>query len=156
MLNTRHLSSNKLIKHVDNIKSLVIENELLKYIIKSLKKRLESDKKLEVEAQQPIEFKSKNELSNYMSFKKQQQPNQLSNYMSFKKQQPRHTQIYDNDNNNNNMSYKKQKLSDVLSSPYKYDKQQKLPYFESNPYKYEIKRNSKPKLLIILRKKNII
>ena len=156
MLNTEHLSSNKLIKHVDNIKSLVIENELLKYIIKSLKKRLESDKKLEVEAQQPIEFKSKNELSNYMSFKKQQQPNQLSNYMSFKKQQPRHTQIYDNDNNNNNMSYKKQKLSDVLSSPYKYDKQQKLPYFESNPYKYEIKRNSKPKLLIILRKKNII
>jgi hypothetical protein len=107
MLNTEHLSSNKLIKHVDNIKSLVIENELLKYIIKSLKKRLESDKKLDIE-----------------------------------------TQRYNND--------KKQKLPDFLSSPYKYDKQQKLPYFESNPYNYEIKRNSKPKLLIILRKKNII
>jgi hypothetical protein len=113
MLNTEHLSSNKLIKHVDNIKSLVIENELLKYIIKSLKKRLESDKKLEIETQQSL-----------------------------------HTQRYDNNN--------KQKLPDFLSSPYKYDKQQKQPYFESNPYKYEIKRNSKPKLLIILRKKNII
>ena len=140
MLNTEHLSSNKLIKHVDNIKSLVIENELLKYIIKSLKKRLESDKKIEVEAQQPIEFKSKNELSNYISFKKQK--------LYVETQQPRHTQRYDNDN--------KQKLPDFLSSPYKYDKQQKLPYFESNPYNYDIKRNSKPKLLIILRKKNII
>ena len=130
MLNTEHLSSNKLIKHVDNIKSLVIENELLKYIIKSLKKRLELDKKLEIEKQQPLQ-----------------------------------TQRYDNN--------KKQKLSDFLSSPYKYDinrnskpnlsnspykydKQQKPFDFLSSPYNYDIKRNSKPKLLIILRKKNII
>jgi hypothetical protein len=94
MLNTEHLSSNKLIKHVDNIKSLVIENELLKYIIKSLKKRLESDKKIEVETQQSLQKKLYNHNQEYLQKKTQ----------------------YNNEKYN-----RQQKPFDFVSNPYKYN-----------------------------------
>ena len=50
---------NKLINHIDKIKEIVLENELLKYAVKSLQKKLEEKNKENQENKKKVSFMNK-------------------------------------------------------------------------------------------------
>ena len=175
---------NKLINHIDKIKEIVLENELLKYAVKSLQKKLE-EKNHNIQQLKIDNFKSSNK--SYMSKpydnrdkktysnkgpystlqfleKKKQKPQwwdkQNNNNLNFKK--------YENDNNDNN---------DNLNFKPSSSQQKKIVHFNPAPPQQFQRRNirnfvkniqtsleaqrqppkqSHPKIFIILKRKKFI
>ena len=153
---------NKLINHIDKIKEIVLENELLKYAVKSLKKKLE-EKNHNIQ-QLKVNYNTKNS-------KKQKQwwDKQPNNDLNFKK--------YENDNNEN-LTFKKYNNNNNDNLNFKPSSQQKkIVHFNPTPPQQYQRRNirnfvkniqtsleahrqppkqSRPKIFIILKRKKFI
>ena len=141
---------NKLINHIDKIKEIVLENELLKYAVKSLQKKLEEKNK-------EIQQKKIN-----------------SNTQNIKKQKPR----WDKQHNNDNLNFKKYNNDNNDNLNFKPSSQQKkIVHFNTAPPQQSQRRNirnfvkniqtsletqrqppkqSHPKIFIILKRKKFI
>ena len=141
---------NKLINHIDKIKEIVLENELLKYAVKSLQKKLEENNK-------EIQQKKIN-----------------SNTQNIKKQKPR----WDKQHNNDNLNFKKYNNDNNDNLNFKPSSQQKkIVHFNTAPPQQYQRRNirnfvkniqtsletqrqppkqSHPKIFIILKRKKFI
>jgi hypothetical protein len=166
---------NKLINHIDKIKEIVLENELLKYAVKSLQKKLEEKnhniqqmkvnynthhiKKQEQHIFQynnpPIQQKKSN--SNTQNIKKQKQwwDKQNNNDLNFKK--------YDNDNNNLNFKPSSQQKKIVHFNPVppqQYQRRNIRNFVRNIQTSLETQRQppkqSHPKIFIILKRKKFI
>jgi len=167
---------NKLINHIDKIKEIVLENELLKYAVKSLQKKLE-EKNHNIQQMKIDNFKSSNK--SYMSKpydnrdkKTYSNKGPYSNlqFLEKKKQKPQ----WLDKQNNNNLNFKKYEndLNFKLSS-----QQKKIVHFNPAPPQQFQQRNirnfvkniqtslesqkqppkqSHPKILIILKRKKFI
>jgi len=148
---------NKLINHIDKIKEIVLENELLKYAVKSLQKKLE-EKNHNIQQLKIDNFKSSNK--SYMSKpydnrdkktysnkgpysnlqfleKKKQKPQWLdkqnNNNLNFKK--------YENDNNDN-LTFKKYNNNNNDNLNFKLSSQQKkIVHFNPAPPQQFQQRN---------------
>jgi len=144
---------NKLINHIDKIKEIVLENELLKYAVKSLKKKLE-EKNQEIYQKKidnfkgsnksyPYDNKDKKTYSNkgpysnlqFLEKKKQKQwwDKQPNNDLNFKK--------YENDNNEN-LTFKKYNNNNNDNLNFKPSSQQKkIVHFNPAPHQQFQRRN---------------
>jgi len=152
---------NKLINHIDKIKEIVLENELLKYAVKSLKKKLE-EKNHNIQ-QMKVNHNTKN-------IKKQKQwwDKQNNNDLNFKK--------YENDNNEN-LNFKTSSQQKKIFLKPSSSQQKKIVSFNTAPIQRFQRRNirnfvknvqtslesqiqppkqSNPKIFIILKRKKFI
>ncbi len=152
---------NKLINHIDKIKEIVLENELLKYAVKSLKKKLE-EKNHNIQ-QMKVNHNTKN-------IKKQKQwwDKQNNNDLNFKK--------YENDNNEN-LNFKTSSQQKKIFLKPSSSQQKKIVSFNTTPTQQFQRRNirnfiknvqtslesqrqppkqSHPKIFIILKRKKFI
>lgn len=139
---------NKLINHIDKIKEIVLENELLKYAVKSLQKKLE-EKNHNIQ-QMKVNHNTKN-------IKKQKQwwDKQNNNDLNFKK--------YDNDNNNLNFKPSSQRKKIVHfnpAPPQSYQRRNIRNFVKNIQTSLEAQRQppkqSHPKIFIILKRKKFI
>jgi hypothetical protein len=141
---------NKLINHIDKIKEIVLENELLKYAVKSLQKKLE-EKNHNIQ-QMKVNYNTKNS-------KKQKQwwDKQPNNDLNFKK--------YNNDNNENlnfKPSYSQQKKIVHFNPvpPQQYQRRNIRNFVRNIQTSLETQRQppkqSHPKIFIILKRKKFI
>jgi len=149
---------NKLINHIDKIKEIVLENELLKYAVKSLKKKLE-EKNHNIQ-QMKVNHNTKN-------IKKQKQwwDKQNNNDLNFKK--------YNNDNNdhlnfkkyNNDLNFKtssqQKKMVHFNTAPTQQFQQRNIRNFVKNiqtslEAQRQPPKQSHPKIFIILKRKKFI
>jgi hypothetical protein len=141
---------NKLINHIDKIKEIVLENELLKYAVKSLQKKLE-EKNHNIQ-QMKVNYNTKNS-------KKQKQwwDKQPNNDLNFKK--------YENDNNENlnfKPSYSQQKKIVHFNPvpPQQYQRRNIRNFVKNIQTSLETQRQppkqSHPKIFIILKRKKFI
>lgn len=152
---------NKLINHIDKIKEIVLENELLKYAVKSLQKKLE-EKNHNIQ-QMKVNHNTKN-------IKKQKQwwDKQNNNDLNFKK--------YENDNNEN-LNFKTSSQQKKIFLKPSSSQQKKIVRFNTAPTQQYQRRNirnfvknvqtslesqrqppkqSRPKIFIILKRKKFI
>jgi hypothetical protein len=140
---------NKLINHIDKIKEIVLENELLKYAVKSLQKKLE-------EKNHNIQQMKVN--SNTRNIKKQKPlwwDKQNNNDLNFKK--------YDNDNNNLNFkaSSQQKKIVHFNTAPPQQFQRRNIRNFVKNvrtslEAQRQPPKQSHPKIFIILKRKKFI
>ena len=141
---------NKLINHIDKIKEIVLENELLKYAVKSLQKKLEEKNK---------EIQQKKINSNTQNIKKQkpQWDKQHNNdNLNFKK--------YNNDNNDNlnfkPSSQQKKIVHFNTAPPQQYQRRNIRNFVKNIQTSLETQRQppkqSHPKIFIILKRKKFI
>ena len=141
---------NKLINHIDKIKEIVLENELLKYAVKSLQKKLE-EKNHNIQ-QMKVNYNTKNS-------KKQKQwwDKQPNNDLNFKK--------YENDNNENlnfkpSYSHQKKMVHFNPVPPQQYQRRNIRNFVRNIQTSLETKRQppkqSHPKIFIILKRKKFI
>ena len=136
---------NKLINHIDKIKEIVLENELLKYAVKSLKKKLE-EKNHNIQ-QMKVNHNTKN-------IKKQKQwwDKQNNNDLNFKK--------YNNDLNFKTSSQQK-KIVHFNTAPPQQFQQRNIRNFVKNIHtsleaQRQPPKQSHPKIFIILKRKKFI
>ena len=127
---------NKLINHIDKIKEIVLENELLKYAVKSLQKKLE-------------------EKNNNI-----QQMKVNSNTQNIKKQK---TQLDKQNNNNLNFKLSSQQNKIVhfnTARPQQYQRRNIRNFVKNIQTSLEVQRQppkqSHPKIFIILKRKKFI
>lgn len=158
---------NKLINHIDKIKEIVLENELLKYAVKSLKKKLE-EKNQEIYQKKIDNF---NKSYSYDNRDKKTYSN--LQFLEKKKQKP---QWWDKQNNNN-LSFKKYDNNDNLNFKLSSSQQKKIVHFNTMPPQQFKQRNIRnfvknvqtsleshrqtpkqlsPKIFIILKRKKFI
>jgi hypothetical protein len=140
---------NKLINHIDKIKEIVLENELLKYAVKSLKKKLE-EKNHNIQ-QMKVNHNTKNS-------KKQKQwwDKQPNNDLNFKK--------YENDNNDNlnfKTSSQQKKIVRFNTTPTQPFQRRNIRNFVKNvrtslEAQRQPPKQSHPKIFIILKRKKFI
>ena len=138
---------NKLINHIDKIKEIVLENELLKYAVKSLKKKLE-------EKNHNIQQMKVN--SNTLNIKKQKPmwDKQHNNNRSFKK--------YDNNDNLNFKPSSQQKkiVHFNIAPPQPFQRRNIRNFVRNVQTSLEAQRQppkqSHPKIFIILKRKKFI
>ena len=140
---------NKLINHIDKIKEIVLENELLKYAVKSLQKKLE-EKNHNIQ-QMKVNYNTKNS-------KKQKQwwDKQPNNDLNFKK--------YENDNNENlnfKPSSQQRKMVHFNPVPTQQFQRRNIRNFVRNiqtslETKRQPPKQSHPKIFIILKRKKFI
>jgi hypothetical protein len=136
---------NKLINHIDKIKEIVLENELLKYAVKSLKTKLE-EKNHNIQ-QMKVNHNTKN-------IKKQKQwwDKQPNNDLNFKK--------YENDLNFKTSSQQK-KIVHFNTAPTQQFQRRNIRNFVKNiqtslESQKQPPKQSHPKILIILKRKKFI
>ena len=136
---------NKLINHIDKIKEIVLENELLKYAVKSLKTKLE-EKNHNIQ-QMKVNHNTKN-------IKKQKQwwDKQPNNDLTFKK--------YENDLNFKTSSQQK-KIVHFNTAPTQQFQRRNIRNFVKNiqtslESQKQPPKQSHPKILIILKRKKFI
>ena len=136
---------NKLINHIDKIKEIVLENELLKYAVKSLKTKLE-EKNHNIQ-QMKVNHNTKN-------IKKQKQwwDKQNNNDLNFKK--------YENDLNFKTSSQQK-KIVHFNTAPTQQFQRRNIRNFVKNiqtslESQKQPPKQSHPKILIILKRKKFI
>ena len=140
---------NKLINHIDKIKEIVLENELLKYAVKSLQKKLE-EKNHNIQ-QMKVNHNTKNS-------KKQKQwwDKQPNNDLNFKK--------YNNDNNDNlnfKPSSQQMKMVHFNTTPHQQFQRRNIRNFVKNVQtsleaQRQPPKQSHPKIFIILKRKKFI
>jgi hypothetical protein len=136
---------NKLINHIDKIKEIVLENELLKYAVKSLKKKLE-EKNHNIQ-QIKVNHNTKN-------IKKQKQwwDKQNNNDLNFKK--------YENDLNFKTSSQQKKIVHFNTAPPQQFQQRNIRNFVKNIQTSLEAQRQppkqSHPKILIILKRKKFI
>ena len=136
---------NKLINHIDKIKEIVLENELLKYAVKSLKTKLE-EKNHNIQ-QMKVNHNTKN-------IKKQKQwwDKQNNNDLNFKK--------YENDLNFKTSSQQK-KIVHFNTAPTQQFQRRNIRNFVKNiqtslEAQRQPPKQSHPKIFIILKRKKFI
>lgn len=136
---------NKLINHIDKIKEIVLENELLKYAVKSLKTKLE-EKNHNIQ-QMKVNHNTKN-------IKKQKQwwDKQNNDNLNFKK--------YENDLNFKTSSQQK-KIVHFNTAPTQQFQRRNIRNFVKNiqtslESQKQPPKQSHPKILIILKRKKFI
>ena len=136
---------NKLINHIDKIKEIVLENELLKYAVKSLKTKLE-EKNHNIQ-QMKVNHNTKN-------IKKQKQwwDKQPNNDLNFKK--------YENDLNFKTSSQQK-KIVHFSTAPTQQFQRRNIRNFVKNiqtslESQKQPPKQSHPKIFIILKRKKFI
>lgn len=136
---------NKLINHIDKIKEIVLENELLKYAVKSLKTKLE-EKNHNIQ-QMKVNHNTKN-------IKKQKQwwDKQPNNDLNFKK--------YENDLNFKTSSQQK-KIVHFNTAPTQQFQRRNIRNFVKNiqtslESQKQPPKQSHPKIFIILKRKKFI
>ena len=138
---------NKLINHIDKIKEIVLENELLKYAVKSLKTKLE-------EKNHNIQQMKVN--SNTLNIKKQKPmwDKQHNNNLTFKKY-----------NNNDNLNFKpssqqKKIVHFNIAPPQPFQRRNIRNFVRNVQTSLEAQRQppkqSHPKIFIILKRKKFI
>ena len=157
---------NKLINHIDKIKEIVLENELLKYAVKSLQKKLE-EKNREIQHHHNTLNKEK------MNQKKIVHFNSHNNEKLKEKKQ-----WWIKQNNNDNLNFKKYNNDNNDNLNFKPSSQQmKMVHFNTTPHQQFQRRNirnfvknvqtsleaqrqppkqSHPKIFIILKRKKFI
>lgn len=137
---------NKLINHIDKIKEIVLENELLKYAVKSLQKKLEEKNK-------EIQQKKIN-----------------SNNQNIIKQKPWRIKQHNNDNHlnfndNNNLNFKQSSQQKKIvhfntAPPQQYQRRNIRNFVKNIQTSLEAQRQppkqSHPKIFIILKRKKFI
>jgi len=164
---------NKLINHIDKIKEIVLENELLKYAVKSLQKKLEEKnhniQQLKVNYNTHHLKKEKQNVFQYntppiqqmkvnhntKNSKKQWLDKQPNNVPNFKK--------YENDNNNLNFkqfSQQKKIIRFNHAQPQLYQRRNIRNFVRNIQTSLEAQRQppkqSRPKIFIILKRKKFI
>jgi hypothetical protein len=167
---------NKLINHIDKIKEIVLENELLKYAVKSLQKKLEeknhniqqmkvnsntkNSKKINQNIFQyntpPIQQMKVNHNTKNSKKQKQWWDKQPNNDLNFKK--------YENDNNDNlnfKTSSQQKKIVRFNTAPTQpYQKRNIRNFVRNVQNSLEVQRQppkqSRPKIFIILKRKKFI
>lgn len=170
---------NKLINHIDKIKEIVLENELLKYAVKSLKKKLE-EKNNNIQQLKIDNFKSSNK--SYMSKPYDNRdkktysnkgPYSTLQFLEKKKQKPLwdkqnndnlNFNKYDNDNNNNlnfKTSSQQKKIVHFNTVPNQQYKRRNIRNFVKNVQtslesQRQLPKQSSPKIFIILKRKKFI
>lgn len=146
---------NKLINHIDKIKEIVLENELLKYAVKSLKKKLE-EKNIEIQQKKIDNF------------------NKNMNKMTYKEKKPLWKKSYNNDNlnfnkynndNNDNLNFKpssqQKKIVHFNTTPTQQFQRKNIRNFVKNiqtslEAQRQPPKQSHPKIFIILKRKKFI
>ena len=139
---------NKLINHIDKIKEIVLENELLKYAVKSLKTKLE-EKNHNIQ-QMKVNHNTKNIKKQKQWWDKQ--PNNANNDLNFKK--------YENDLNFKTSSQQK-KIVHFNTAPTQQFQRRNIRNFVKNiqtslESQKQPPKQSHPKILIILKRKKFI
>jgi len=141
---------NKLINHIDKIKEIVLENELLKYAVKSLQKKLE-EKNHNIQ-----QLKVNYNTQNIKKQKPQWLVNQNNNNLSFKKY---------NNNNNDNLNFKpssqQKKIVHFNPAPPQQFQRRNIRNFVKNiqtslEAQRQPPKQSHPKIFIILKRKKFI
>lgn len=141
---------NKLINHIDKIKEIVLENELLKYAVKSLQKKLE-------EKNHNIQQMKVNYNTHHLKKEKPMWDEQPNNDLNFKK--------YENDNNENlnfkpSYSHQKKMVHFNPIPPQQYQRRNIRNFVRNIQTSLETKRQppkqSHPKIFIILKRKKFI
>ena len=165
---------NKLINHIDKIKEIVLENELLKYAVKSLQKKLEEKnhniQQLKVNSNtknikkqqwdgQPNTHRLKKENTLWDKQHNKQKPRwdkQPNNDLNFKK--------YENDNNDNlnfKTSSQQKKIVHFNTAPTQQYQRRNIRNFVKNiqtslEAQRQPPKQSHPKIFIILKQKKFI
>ena len=141
---------NKLINHIDKIKEIVLENELLKYAVKSLQKKLE-------EKNHNIQQKKINNFNEKITYKEKKpwrinKQHNNDNHLNFKKY---------NDNLNFKLSPQQKKMVHFNTAPPQQFQRRNIRNFVKNiQTSLEAQRQplkqSHPKIFIILKRKKFI
>ena len=140
---------NKLINHIDKIKEIVLENELLKYAVKSLQKKLE-------EKNHNIQQHKVNYNTQHLKKQKPQWLVNQNNNLTFKKY---------NNNNNDNLNFKpssqQKKIVHFNTAPPQQFQRRNIRNFVKNiqtslESQKQPPKQSHPKILIILKRKKFI
>jgi len=144
---------NKLINHIDKIKEIVLENELLKYAVKSLQKKLE-------EKNHNIQQKKINNFNEKITYKEKKpwriKQHNNDNHLNFKKYNN-----YNNDNLNFKLSPQQKKMVHFNTAPPQQFQRRNIRNFVKNiqtslEAQRQPPKQAHPKIFIILKKKKFI